>query len=94
MQDCENEAQMKSYYEVARSFDTKFPSERLKPNCQTYKYIPHDYFTDYNYEELDSSNQSMIMVVFTSFYKQVGILCDNMYTYLLGNLGISIIKYF
>ena len=71
--DCENDAQMKSYYEIAKSFDTSFPAEKMIPNCQTYKYIPHDYYTDYNYKKMDSLNESVLSIAFLSFYRKVGL---------------------
>ena len=71
MSDCNTASQMKAYYDTARSFDEFFPEEKSMPNCQTYSYIPHDYYTDYNYEILDDFTQSEIVIVFSSFYSSV-----------------------
>ena len=69
--DCENDQQMEKYYETARNFDESFNGNGLIPNCQHYEYAPHDYFSDNNYERLDSINESEINVVLTTFYKHV-----------------------
>ena len=71
MGDCKNVSQMKAYYNAARSFDEFFPKEKSMPNCQTYNYIPHGYYTDYTYEKLDDPSESEIVVVFSSFFSHV-----------------------
>ena len=71
MNNCENDQQMEKYYETARNFDESFTGDGLIPNCLHYDYVPHDYFSDYNYERLDSKNESELIVTFSTFYKKV-----------------------
>ena len=71
MNNCENDQQMEKYYETARNFDKSFTGDGLIKNCLHYDYIPHDYFSDYNYEKLDSKNESELIVFFSTFYKKV-----------------------
>ena len=69
MNTCENDQQMKKYYEIARHFDESFTGNGLIPNCLHYDYVPHDYFSDY--EKLDSKNESELIVLFSTFRKKV-----------------------
>ena len=71
MNTCENDQQMKKYYETARHFDESFTGDGMIPNCLHYDYVPHDYFSDYNNEILDSKNESEFIVLFSSFHKKV-----------------------
>ena len=70
MNNCANDQQMEKYYETARNFDKSFTG-RLTSNCLHYDYVPHDYFSDYNNEILDSKNESEFIVLFSSFHKKV-----------------------
>ena len=69
MNTCENDQQMKKYYETARHFDESFTGDGMIPNCLHYDYVPHDYFSDY--EKLDSKNGTELIVLFTTFRKKV-----------------------
>ena len=71
MNNCENDQQMEKYYETARNFDKSFTGDGLIPNCLHYDYVPHDYFSDYNHERLDSKNESELHILFETFHKKV-----------------------
>ena len=62
---------MVKYFETARSFDKHFPEGNQISNCDDVDYVPHDYWTDSTYENLDNSNESELHVAFLSFYKKV-----------------------
>ena len=71
MEHCVNKQQIEKYFKAARHFDKLFPENDVIPNCLRYNYVPHDYYSDYNFEKLDNFNESEIMVVFSTFYHKL-----------------------
>ena len=85
LDDCNTVEQMEKYYETARSFDKEFPYSKRMPNCMTVKHVPHDYWTDSIYTQLNDSSQFELSVYLTSYF---GTVCDLHYhIYFSGSTG-------